>query len=88
MHEAGHALGLSNVSYVGLVTEPLSLYAWFKRFQPYEAAHPTIPDAVMNYDDEVPDHWAAWAPSPLNEPDCSPHPFDLMAIYSLYQPAR
>ena len=29
--------------------------------------------------------WATRAPSPLNEPDCSPHPFDVMAIYALYQ---
>ena len=52
---------------------------------PDEASHPTIPDAAMNYDDDVPDDWATWAPSPLNEPDCSPHPFDVMAIYALYQ---
>ena len=83
VHEAGHALGLSNVSYVGLVTD--SLFSFFGSSQPYEAAHPTIPDSVMNYDAEVPDNWATWAPSPLNEPDCSPHPFDLMAIYTLYQ---
>ena len=83
VHEAGHALGLSNFSYAGLVTEPL--WTFFEEVQPYEAAHPTIPDAVMNYDDDVPDDWATWAPSPLNEPDCSPHPFDVMAIYALYQ---
>ena len=32
--------------------------------------HPPIPDSVMNY---------------IDEPDCSPHPFDIMAIYALYQ---
>ncbi len=83
VHEAGHALGLSNFSYAGLVTEPL--WTFFEEVQPYEAAHPTIPDAVMNYDKGVPEHWATWAPLPLNEPDCSPHPFDVMAIYALYQ---
>ena len=40
---------------------------------------------AMNYDHEVPTDWATWAPSPLNEPDCSPHSFDVMAIYALYQ---
>ncbi len=83
VHEAGHALGLSNFSYAGLVTEPF--WSFFEDVQPYEAAHPTIPDAVMNYDKGVPEDWARWAPSPLNEPDCSPHPFDIMAIYALYQ---
>ncbi len=39
----------------------------------------------MNYDYVVPEDWAKWAPSPLNEPDCSPHPFDVMAVYALYQ---
>ena len=37
---------------------------------PYEAAHPSIADSVMNYD---------------REHDCSPHPFDILAIYALYQ---
>ena len=64
VHEAGHALGLSNISL---------LQIW----QPYHIAHPTIPDAVMNYDWEV--------PQIAEEPDCSPHPFDIMAIYALYQ---
>ena len=73
VHEAGHALGLSNISLSRLL------------FQRYEDAHPTIPDSVMNYDDEVPAYWATWASSPLNEPDCSPHPFDIMAAYALYQ---
>ena len=34
-------------------------------------AHPLITDTVMNY---------------IGEPDCSPHPFDIMAIHALYQP--
>ena len=32
--------------------------------------HPGIPSSVMNL---------------LSEPDCSPHPLDIMAIYALYQ---
>ena len=43
-------------------------------------AHPSIPDSVMNYDSEV--------PQISNEPDCSPHPFDIMAIEALYQTLR
>ena len=46
--------------------------------------HPTIADSAMNYDQ------AAWvvdrlSVSNLLEPDCSPHPFDVMAMYALYQ---
>ena len=33
--------------------------------------HPTMRDSIMNYF--------------LREPDCSPHPFDILAIYTLYQ---
>ena len=52
--------------------------------QPHEAAHPTIPDSVMNYDD--PDKIRHPSISDdFDEPDCSPHPFDLLAIYALYQ---
>ncbi len=40
-------------------------------------AHPTIPDAVVNYNSEV--------SQVTTEPDCSPHPFDVMAIHALYQ---
>ena len=65
VHEAGHALGLSNVNYP-ILGPPAD-----------EASHPTIPDAVMNYDSKV--------ASNFREPDCSPYPFDVMAIYALYQ---
>ena len=34
--------------------------------------------AVMNHDGEV-------GETSFSEPDCSPHPFDVMAIYALYQ---
>lgn len=86
VHEAGHALGLSNFSYLDLVipwSEP----------QAYHSAHPTIPDSVMNYDDRwdrVAMRWISHIRHPsagtgFMEPDCSPHPFDIMAIYALYQ---
>ena len=68
LHEAGHALGLSNIA-PDLVST-----------QSYRAAHPTIADAVMNHDGEV-------GETSFSEPDCSPYPFDLMAIYALYQSA-
>ena len=54
----------------------------------------------MNYDGEVPANWATWATDltdsedddpnardPLDELDCSPHPFDVIAINALYQTA-
>ena len=71
VHEAGHALGMSGIND-------------FILRQRYHAAHPTIPDSVMNYDipgdirhPSVSDDFA--------EPDCSPHPFDVMAMFALYQ---
>ena len=49
----------------------------------YEMANPTVPDAVMNYDGEEIRHPAAG--SGFSEPDCSPLPFDILAIYAMYQ---
>ena len=43
----------------------------------YDVAHPTIPDSVTNYDGEVAQIG--------DEHDCSPHPFDVMALEALYQ---
>ena len=63
VHEAGHALGLSNFDY--------------PEFWATYIAHSSIPDSVMNYDWEV--------KQISDEPDCSPHPFDVMAIGALYQ---
>ena len=36
----------------------------------------------MNYDDEVS---LNLVPREFGEPDCSPHPFDIMAIEALYE---
>ncbi len=45
----------------------------------YTNGHPLITDSVVNYDWKV-------LPGSLNgEPDCAPHPFDIMAIFALYQ---
>ncbi len=43
----------------------------------YVISHPTIPDSVLNYDKYV--------RGGIEEADCSPHPFDIMIIYALYQ---
>ena len=75
VHEAGHALGISGFRRLALTS---------KR-QSYEMSHPTVYDSVMNYDNEL---WANRASNGVvirDEPDCSPHPFDIMAIFALYQ---
>ena len=67
VHEAGHALGLSENTLVGT----------FRRHDP--VAHPLrTTDTVMNYNGEV-------RLGGVNEPDCSPHPLDILAIHALYQ---
>ena len=81
LHEAGHALGVANIS------------SWLWN-QEYSLAHSTIPDSVMNYDrrsrhlydpamedpmTEVAEGWIR------REPDCFPHAFDVLALYALYQ---
>ena len=52
-------------------------------------AHPDIPDAVLNYDKEVDENYRINKIGELEryrwEADCSPHPFDILAIYALYQ---
>ncbi len=45
----------------------------------YTNGHPSITDSVVNYDWKVPLGGAG------EEPDCAPHPFDVMAIFALYQ---
>ena len=84
LHEAGHALGTS-----GAV-----LWEAFLEDAQYRRAHPSIPDTVMNYDEKIPENYnpnfvnlegekvGKWL---RHEPDCSPHPFDILAIYALYQ---
>ena len=76
VHEIGHALGIGGGDNAGWVNP----------------GHPQVPDSVVNYN---------WLAVPLNpavtpmvqgdfdrghsEPDCAPYPFDVMAIYALYQ---
>ena len=82
LHESGHALGLSAFSIQSVPFGSRSVYV---------GSHPTIPDTVMNYDPKSPFLYDASLPEnerwirPLGEPNCSPHPFDIMAIYALYQ---
>ncbi len=42
----------------------------------YTNGHPSIADSAVNYD---------WKVVPDVEPDCAPHPFDIMALFALYQ---
>ena len=59
--------------------------------QLYENTHPTIPDSVLNYDrnihlfhaDSMP--VGGGTPRIIMEPDCAPHPFDITALFALYQ---
>ncbi len=41
----------------------------------------------MNYDSSAKSAFPGWGvlDAGHEEPDCSPHPFDVMAIYALYQ---
>ena len=50
----------------------------YKKPTSWQVAHPMVLESVMNYDDET----------EVPEPDCSPHPLDIMAIYGLYQKLR
>ena len=89
LHEAGHALGLSNVTdqWRYLVN---ALTPFVNPFESdiYHASHSSTPDSVMNYDSQIRDNYdpvnKVWK-RPGREPDCFPHPFDVLAIYALYQ---
>ena len=72
VHEAGHALGLLN-------RLPFS-----NDWEYYARDHSTILDSVMNYDEQIPKNLLTDG-TIRQEKDCSPHPFDIMAIYALYQ---
>ena len=77
VHEIAHFLGIGGGSGSG---------GW------HLPSHPQVPDSAVNYD---------WLAKPMSadirpmqetdfdgnfvEPDCGPHPLDIMAIYALYQ---
>ena len=70
IHEAGHALGIG-----GLPEE-----------NAYIKNHPPLVDSVVNYNEESEVLLnVVGGKANLREPDCSPHPLDIMAIYALYQ---
>ena len=73
VHEAGHALGIRDGG-------------WDRDWVPSTAVHPTVGGSVMNYENR--NLKARGAPAPYIlpiEPNCSPHPLDILAIYALYQ---
>ena len=76
IHEAGHMLGLSE-------PDP-TLIRGRGPGEVYRGSHPTIAETVMNYDEQVPGQIT----DTINEPDCSPHPMDIMAVYALHQNQR
>ena len=75
VHEGGHAFGLSNITDL-LETCSQTAIPWPDWFDPfsraiYVASHPTIAPSVMDYD--------------FTGHNCSPNPFDVLAIFALYQ---
>ena len=72
VHEAGHALGI------------MRRVPWANDWERYARDHSTILDSVMNYDEEVPENRLPDG-TIRQEKNCAPHPFDIMAIYALYQ---
>ena len=76
IHESGHALGITE----GDVPD-----GWDSSL----GAHPLISGSIMNYDEldltvPMPRPHPGTVSLP-KEDDCSPHPFDVMAVYALYQ---
>ena len=88
MHEAGHALGLSDVDSTWIyAVDALPFINLTERI--YKVSHPTIPDSVMNYDHRVLENYDPDANEgdrwKRHEPDCYPQPFGIMALWALYQ---
>ena len=85
LHEFGHALGMSGFEWTDFIrgsypSDPI-----------YHAAHPAVPDTVMNYDHKVPENHDpdvlvnnGWLRFEFNY-NCSPNPLDLLALWALYQ---
>ncbi len=71
VHEAGHALGIR-----GKVPPRFTIAAPASDPDVQIYFHPTVADSVMSYET------ALMLP---DDPDCSPHPLDIMVIYALYQ---
>ena len=79
VHEAGHALGIGAGDWSPKDLDPDTIEA-------YMDDHPPLVESVMNYDEHskrllLDDSTIDYK----GEPDCSPHPMDIMAIFALYQ---
>lgn len=73
LHEGGHALGIRNARSLA--------QGWEKNL----VHHPSIYESVMSYEspyEPKPGETSSVLP---DDPDCSPHPLDVLAIYALYQ---
>ena len=71
VHEAGHALGIR-----GKLPPRFTLVVPASDPDVQINFHPTVAGSVMSYER------ALMLP---DDPDCSPHPLDIMVIYALYQ---
>lgn len=76
VHEEGHALRLAGADPLRTVAD-LATENIFDVDLPYIVSHSNIRLSVMNYDSRV--------VGPRGEPDCFPHPMDVLAIHALYQ---
>ncbi|MDE2817892.1 MAG: fibronectin type III domain-containing protein [Chloroflexota bacterium] len=72
LHEAGHVLGIRGGEW-----EREEWAAW-------TASHPTVSDSVMSYKERNLKAYDSTLILP-REPNCSPYPLDILAIYALYQ---
>ncbi|MDE2842880.1 MAG: hypothetical protein OXN21_05810 [Chloroflexota bacterium] len=74
LHEAGHALGITGLA-------PLE-----DDWNSFVPGHSTIPGSLMN-PDGLELYKQGWGKSRLlkSERECGPHPWDIMALYALYQ---
>ena len=85
VHEAGHALGMSGASRLRSFVETtvgfLDLADAIEGYNKldYRTSHPTVASSVLNY------HSVESARGAGAEPDCFPHPLDVLAINALYQ---
>ena len=73
VHESGHALGIRDGSIDDTIWTDVVIH------------HPSIGGSVMSYKMTNLKQAGQGTHILADEPNCSPHPFDIMAIYALYQ---
>ena len=79
VHEGGHALGIGSGDWFQKDLDPNTVEAYLED-------HPPLVDSVMNYDQDSKALLVVYETiEKFREPDCSPHPMDIMAIFALYQ---